>query len=86
MRIRLDLRDLPPPEPMERILDALVTLSPGHWLDASTPMRPVPLWALLARDGFAWRLLHEAPGHARMAIWRQADAAAAAASDAFAPP
>ncbi|KLJ02038.1 DUF2249 domain-containing protein [Luteimonas sp. FCS-9] len=86
MRIRLDLRHLPPPEPMERILDALSTLAPGQWLDASTPMRPLPLWSLLGRDGFAWRLLEDAPGHARMAIWQRGDAAASVSVEASAPP
>jgi len=56
MQRRLDLRGLPPPQPMERILAALATLPPGGHLFALTPMRPLPLLPVLEADGFHWRL------------------------------
>ena len=43
----LDLRGLPPPEPMEQILHHLHTLPPGERLVALTPMKPLPLLPLL---------------------------------------
>ncbi|ADV26217.1 hypothetical protein Psesu_0356 [Pseudoxanthomonas suwonensis 11-1] len=56
MQRRLDLRGLPPPQPMECILAALATLPPGGRLFALTPMRPLPLLSMLEADGFRWRL------------------------------
>ena len=41
--VRLDLRDLAAPEPMERILDCLRTLRRGERLVALTPLYPAPL-------------------------------------------
>ena len=52
--VSLDLRDLAPPEPMHRILDALATLSPGERMEAWTPFHPVPLLAILQADGHAF--------------------------------
>ena len=72
----LDLRHLPPPEPMQRILDALETLAAGERLDALTPQRPEPLLPTLARWGYAWRIEGLAEGGARIAICRQQDEAA----------
>jgi len=54
--LHLDVRGRPPPEPMERILDALEVLPPGWHLVALTPLRPLPLLPMLDADGFAWRL------------------------------
>ena len=55
--LHLDLRDRPPPEPMERILQALPILPDGWRLVALTPMRPLPLLPMLEADGYAWRVL-----------------------------
>ena len=59
----LDLRHLSPPEPMERILTALESLPPGEGLVAITPLYPAPLLAILAADGFAYRLQSVDGGH-----------------------
>ena len=37
MPVHLDLRNLPPPEPMDRILDAVQSLRPGEHIEALTP-------------------------------------------------
>ncbi|MDR0183401.1 DUF2249 domain-containing protein [Lysobacter arvi] len=47
----LDLRQLAPPEPMERILAAVESLQPGEALVALTPLYPAPLLAILQADG-----------------------------------
>lgn len=52
----LDLRGLPAPEPMERVLDALDALPAGAALRVLLPHEPYPLYRLLARDGW----IHEA--------------------------
>jgi uncharacterized protein (DUF2249 family) len=47
----LDVRDLPPPEPMQRILEVLATLRPGEWLHVHHARRPVYLLPLLEQQG-----------------------------------
>ena len=76
----MDLRGLPPPEPMERILDALDALERGQCLEALTPFRPVPLLPLLEVRGYVWRVDTDADGHARIRICHAADAMLLSAS------
>ncbi|HMN36018.1 DUF2249 domain-containing protein [Denitratimonas tolerans] len=71
----LDLRHLPPPEPMERIVAALDALPPGAALVALTPFRPLPLLPMLEAWGFCWRIEDTPDGHARIAICRREDEA-----------
>jgi Uncharacterized conserved protein (DUF2249) len=52
----LDARDLAPPEPMERTLDALATLPEGDRLLLRLPRRPFPLFDLLRRMGYLWEV------------------------------
>ncbi|HEY1034665.1 MAG TPA: DUF2249 domain-containing protein, partial [Pseudoxanthomonas sp.] len=54
--VRLDLRTLAAPEPMERILDCLRTLRRGERLVALTPLYPAPLLPILDQWGFAYRV------------------------------
>jgi uncharacterized protein (DUF2249 family) len=51
----LDLRTLPPPEPMERVLDALDVLAAGAELRVLLAREPHPLYGVLARMGYRWR-------------------------------
>ena len=76
MHAPLDLRGLPPPEPMQRILDALDALAPGACLQALTPHRPGPLLPVLEQQGYAWRLDDLSDGGSRIAICRLEDAGA----------
>ena len=48
----MDLRHLPAPEPMVRILDALASLADGQALLARTPCRPGPLLQRLGAMGY----------------------------------
>lgn len=66
--IHLDLRALPPPQPMQRILDALADLAPGQRLEALTPLRPLPLLPMLAAQGFSWQLFDLDDGQAQITI------------------
>jgi hypothetical protein len=52
----LDARALPPPEPMERTLDALATLPPEDRLVLRLPRQPFPLFDLLHRMGYLWEV------------------------------
>ncbi len=53
--VRLDNRDLDPPEPMVRILAAVETLSPGQIMSAQLRREPVFLFPELEKRGHSWR-------------------------------
>ncbi|WP_198117029.1 DUF2249 domain-containing protein [Massilia rhizosphaerae] len=55
MNTILDLRDLPAPQPLERILDALDGLADGAELCVLLAREPHPLYGILAHDGYRWR-------------------------------
>ena len=50
----LDVTDLPPPEPLERVLDALADLPDGDSLKVRLPMEPVLLYPMLRSMGMKW--------------------------------
>jgi len=52
--VKLDNRDLDPPEPMVRILAAAEKLGPGETLSALLRREPVFLFPQLERRGFNW--------------------------------
>ncbi len=52
---RLDLRDLPAPEPFLRALEAADALQPGQALEVLTPLLPAPLLEALDVRGLRWR-------------------------------
>jgi TusA-related sulfurtransferase len=60
---RLDLRGLPPPEPLQRALEAVALLAPGEEVVVVTERRPVHLLALLAERGCTVRDEELPDGH-----------------------
>ncbi len=52
----IDARDLEPPEPMERTLDALASLPAGDHVVLRLPRQPFPLYDLLRRMGYLWEV------------------------------
>jgi len=68
----LDLRGLPAPQPMERILASLHTLPAGQRLLALTPLYPAPLLPMLEHMGFAWDVHGLADG-ARLVVCHAAE-------------
>ena len=52
--IYLDLRGLEPPEPMERVLDALTELRPGQHVRMLIDREPRPLYRILAQNGYLY--------------------------------
>lgn len=67
----LDVRSLEPPEPFERVMEVLDRLGAGDRLKVIIDRRPVPLFRVLERNGFAYR---EAPGKdslLEITIWRK---------------
>lgn len=52
--IRLDVCGLEPPEPLERVLEALATLRADQCLCMVIDREPRPLYAILDRNGYAY--------------------------------
>lgn len=63
-----DLRNLPAPEPMECVIAALRQLKRGRHIEALTPMRPLPLMAMLDDWGYAYSVENLPGGQARIFI------------------
>jgi uncharacterized protein (DUF2249 family) len=55
MRQVLDVRALAPPEPLERVLDALADLPAGGRIWVLHRREPFPLYDLLQTMGYSWR-------------------------------
>jgi hypothetical protein len=64
----LDVRDLEPPEPLERILAALADLGEDDWLRVRHRREPYPLYGLLRNMDFLWRGLWS-NGELEILIW-----------------
>ena len=76
----LDVRGLPPPEPLERVLDALGALGAGDRLRLLVDIEPRPLYPILGRCGLAHRTELGAVSGFEVTIWPRP------ASDADQPP
>jgi len=76
VRIDLDVSELVPCEPLERITEQLQRLQPGSWLYVTHRQEPHPLYRLLEQGGFSWRTTAGGPAGCVIRIWRQGDAAA----------
>lgn len=66
----LDLSELPPPEPLERLLHAAATLGPGEALVALLPRDPVHARPHLAARGLAVEVVVRADGRALVTLRR----------------
>lgn len=69
----LDVRDLTPPEPLERVLVALHALREAQYLRARLPREPYPLYPLLQEFGYAWRARPPDGAGFEILIWRRDD-------------
>ena len=76
MEHRLDVSDLPAPEPLEAILAELPQLEAGDYLRVQHRREPFPLYKLLEQDGFAWSSGLDADFNFVLLIWRAEDEAA----------
>jgi uncharacterized protein (DUF2249 family) len=52
--IELDVCGLEPPEPMERVLDALSRLQPGQQIRMLIDREPRPLYRILDQNGYRY--------------------------------
>jgi uncharacterized protein (DUF2249 family) len=55
MPVVIDARNLEPPEPFERVMEALAELEPGGEILLILYREPFPLYRVLERNGYAWR-------------------------------
>lgn len=76
MRIDLDVSELVPCEPLERITEQLRRLESGSWLHVIHRQEPYPLYKLLEQGGFAWHTSSSGPSAYKILIWRKGDASA----------
>lgn len=60
--ILVDARWLEPPEPMEKVLQALTQLRPGQSIRLLLHREPFPLYPILAERGYRHRTHMEADG------------------------
>ena len=58
----LDLRGMPPPEPMERVLDALAALLAGQQIPLLLEREPHPLFRILERNNYRYASSEPEPG------------------------
>ena len=68
----LDVRGLEPPQPMERVLDALSALPRSERLRMLIDREPHPLYPILEQRGYAHEATRLADGHYEVQIWRAA--------------
>lgn len=55
MTRELDVRDLPPPEPFQQIMEALFVLPEKTVLQVHIHREPFPLYEVLRANDFAWQ-------------------------------
>jgi hypothetical protein len=66
----IDGRDMLPPEPLERALAELATLAPGEELIMLLNCEPLPLYAMLDRNGFRYCAKPRPDGTNEVRIWK----------------
>lgn len=62
VEIIVDARDMQPPEPFERTMEALDSLPAGAEVVLWIYRQPEPLFRVLERNGFAWSTGHGPEG------------------------
>jgi len=72
----LDVSDLEPPEPLQRVLNALPELGEGDYLHMLHRREPLLLYPELERRGFRYLDISNGDHECELLIWRDGDAAA----------
>lgn len=76
--IKLDVRDLEPPEPYERVTEALRSIAAGQYIRMISRRRPLLLYPWLQEHGFAELTRELGEEHYELFIWPDADGETAA--------
>ncbi len=66
----VDVRWLEPPEPMERIIEALSAAGAGERIKVLIHREPFPLYDILEQNGYAWRTMARTDGCFELLIAR----------------
>lgn len=69
--ITLDTTGLAAPEPLERVLEALSTLAPGHCLRMLIDREPRPLYAILDQNHFLYEAFATPDHRYEFYIWHR---------------
>ncbi|RZI42778.1 DUF2249 domain-containing protein [Herbaspirillum sp. HC18] len=69
--VEIDVCGLEPPEPLERVLDALSRLESGQRLRVIIPREPFPLYQVLARNGYAYQTTSREDFLYEVLIWQK---------------
>ncbi|MBU6504273.1 MAG: DUF2249 domain-containing protein [Betaproteobacteria bacterium] len=65
----LDVRELEPPEPLEKVLEALCVLEEGQRIRMIHHRDPHPLYPILQREGFEHETRFTDDGVVEILIW-----------------
>ena len=76
---QLDVSQLEPCEPLERILTTLPQLQMGEYLHVLHRMEPYPLYSILDKEGYTWLTQSGQDVPVEIYIWRSTDTQAEAA-------
>ena len=71
--ITLDVSQLEPCEPLQRVLEALTQLSQGEYLHVLHRMEPYPLYPILNQQGYAWQTQSGQQTPIEIFIWQAQD-------------
>ena len=69
--LTLDVRGMEPPEPLERVLETIGDFAPGDRLKLVIDCEPMPLYRILDRNGYAYRVEPGTVSQREITIWRQ---------------
>jgi uncharacterized protein (DUF2249 family) len=69
----VDARSLEPPEPMERVMEALSAMKPGEKVQLLLYREPYPLYGILQRNRYAHQATLRNDGTFEILIWEEID-------------
>lgn len=73
--VRINVCGLEPPEPLERVLEALSTLSPQQKLCMLIDREPLPLYRILTNNGYRYETQAAPDYRYEILIWKDGQAA-----------
>ncbi|MEZ5738586.1 MAG: DUF2249 domain-containing protein [Burkholderiaceae bacterium] len=71
--ITIDARNLLPPEPFEKVVEALRTLTAGEMITVIMEREPVPLFRFLNRNDYQYESSWPEPGRCEIRIWEKTE-------------
>ena len=65
----IDARGMVPPEPFERVVEALTSIGPNERVKLVLDREPLPLYRFLERNGYEYQVSHMAGGICEILMW-----------------